>query len=207
VYTIGADVAEGLARGDYSSAHVIDAKSGLIVAHWHGHVDPDKFGEILYGLGYFYNAALIGVESNNHGLTTLTSLHKANYPNIYRQRRLNQRNAEASETLGWRTTSLTKPLAVDELNAAIRDGVLEIRCENTIAELKTYVRDDNGSMHGSPHDDCVMSLAISNQMLKFVWLSEYRPKIDREPFSLGWFADKITRDKPEVFVIGSHNVA
>ena len=34
-YAIGADVAEGLARGDFSSAHVIDAKSGLVVAHWH----------------------------------------------------------------------------------------------------------------------------------------------------------------------------
>jgi len=33
-YCIGADVAEGLARGDYSSAHVIDAKSGLVVATW-----------------------------------------------------------------------------------------------------------------------------------------------------------------------------
>jgi hypothetical protein len=207
VYTIGADVAEGLARGDYSSAHVIDAKSGVIVAHWHGHIDPDKFGEILYGLGYFYNAALIGVESNNHGLTTLTSLHKANYPAIYRQRRLNQRNAEASETLGWRTTSLTKPLAVDELNAAIRDGVIEIRCENTIAELKTYVRDDNGSMHGSPHDDCVMSLAIANQMLKFVWLSEYRPKPEKTPYSIGWFADRITREPVEKFIIGAFNVS
>ena len=206
-YTIGADVAEGLARGDFSSAHVIDAKTGLVVAHWHGHIDPDKFGEILYGLGYFYNSALIGVESNNHGLTTLTSLYKANYPNIYRQRRLNQRNAEASDTLGWRTTSLSKPLAVDELNANIRDGVLEIRCENTIAELKTFVRDDNGSTHGSPHDDCVMSLAIANQMLKFVWHAEYRPKVEKAPFSIDWFASKVPKKEPEKFIIGSHNVS
>ena len=34
-YTVGADVAEGLARGDYSASHVIDAKSGVVVAHWH----------------------------------------------------------------------------------------------------------------------------------------------------------------------------
>ena len=206
VYTIGADVAEGLARGDFSSAHVINAKSGQIVAHWHGHIDPDRFGEILYGLGYFYNGALIGVESNNHGLTTLTSLHKGNYPNLYRQRRLNQRNAEASETLGWRTTTLSKPLAIDELNANIRDGVLEINDENTIAELKTFVRDDNGSTHGSPHDDCVMSLAIANQMLKFVWHAEYRPKIEAPIFSFDWFASKVEKPKAQKFVIGSFNV-
>ena len=204
-YTIGADVAEGLARGDYSSAHVIDAKSGVVVAHWHGHIDPDKFGEILYGLGYFYNGALIGVESNNHGLTTLTNLYKANYPNIYRQRRLNQRNAEASETLGWRTTTLSKPLAIDELNSHIRDGVIGIKCALTIAELKTFVRADNGSTHGSPHDDRVMSLAIANQMLKFVFLSEYRPKIEKAFGTIDWFASTIKPKEPEKFIIGSYN--
>ena len=195
-YVIGADVAEGLARGDYSTAHVIDAKSGVVVAHWHGHVDPDKFGEeILYALGFFYNEALIGVESNNHGLTTLTSLNKANYINLYRQRQLNIRNAEATEKLGWRTTTLSKPLAIDELNANLRDGVLDLKCEYTIAELKTFVRDDNGSTHGSPHDDRVMSLAIANQMLKYVWLPEYSPKTDAPFGTLAYFTSR-TR-KPE----------
>jgi hypothetical protein len=207
-YTIGADVAEGLARGDYSTAHVIDAKSGLVVAHWHGHIDPDKFGEdVLYSLGYFYNEALIGVESNNHGLTTLTALNRANYSNLYRQRRLNQRNPEQTEQLGWRTTSLTKPLAIDELSANIRDGVLQIMCEYTIAELKTFVRDDNGSMHGSPHDDRVMSLAIANQMLKYVWLAEYRPKTDAPFGTLNYFASKLkkpTKEK-ERYMIGEFN--
>jgi len=198
VYCIGADVAEGLARGDYSSAHVIDAKSGLVVAHWHGHIDADKFGEdVLLALGYFYNEALIGVESNNHGLTALTALNKSNYLNLYRQRRLNQRNAEQTETLGWRTTTLTKPLAIDELNASIRDGVLQLRCEHTIAELKTFVRNDNGSTHGSPHDDRVMSLAIANQMLKYVWLPEYRPKSDAPFGTLNYFASKVKKPKKE----------
>ncbi len=198
VYVIGADVAEGLARGDYSSAHVIDAKTGNIVAHWHGHVDPDKFGEeILMALGYYYNKALIGVESNNHGLTTLTALNKAGYGNLYRQRRLNQRNPEATETLGWRTTTLTKPLAIDELSAGIRDGGVTIKCEYTIAELKTFVRDDNGQTHGSPHDDRVMSLAIANQMLKYVWLPEYRPKLEPTWGTLDYFASKVIKPKVE----------
>jgi hypothetical protein len=206
VYTIGADVAEGLARGDYSSAHVIDAKSGTVVAHWHGHIDPDKFGEdILLSLGYFYNEALVGVESNNHGLTTLTALYKSGYTNLYRQRRLNQRGAEASETLGWRTTSLSKPLAIDELNAAIRDGALHIKCEYTVAELKTFVRDDNGSTHGSPHDDRVMSLAIANQMLKYVWLSEYRVQTEKPFGTLDYFMTKISKPRQEKFIIGQYN--
>ena len=208
VYCIGADVAEGLARGDYSSAHVIDAKTGLIVAHWHGHIDPDRFGEeVLLSLGYFYNSALIGVESNNHGLTTLTSLNKANYVNLYRQRKLNQRHAEPTESLGWRTTTLSKPLAIDELNASIRDGEVEILCEYTIAELKTFVRNDNGSTNGSPHDDRVMSLAIARQMLKYVWLTEYRPTQEKPFGTLDWFATKVKKASPEKdrFYIGEFN--
>ena len=207
-YVIGADVAEGLARGDYSSAHVIDAKSGVVVAHWHGHVDPDKFGEeTLYALGHFYNEALIGVESNNHGLTTLTALYKAGYTNLYRQRRLNERHPEATEKLGWRTTTLTKPLAIDELNANMRDGVLNLRCEYTVAELKTFVRDDNGQTHGSPHDDRVMSLAIANQMLKYVWLPEYTPKTDAPFGTLNFFAKTIKKVPKERkrYYIGEFN--
>jgi hypothetical protein len=137
----------------------------------------------------------------------LTALNNANYYNLYRQRRLSQRNAEQTEQLGWKTTSLSKPLAIDELSAAIRDRVLKISCEKTLAELKTFVRDDNGSMHGSPHDDRVMSLAIANQMLKYVWLPEYRPKTDATWGTLNFWAKKIKKPEkvPERYFIGEFN--
>ena len=169
-------------------------RAGLWLPTGTGHIDPDKFGEdILYSLGFFYNEALIGVESNNHGLTTLTSLVKAGYTNVYRQRRLNQRHPEITESLGWRTTTLTKPLGLDELNANLRDGVLDLRCEYTLAELKTFVRHDNGSTSGSPHDDRTMSLMIANQMLKYVWLSEYTPRTDAPFGTLNYFASKLKK--------------
>jgi hypothetical protein len=208
-YVIGADVAEGLGHGDYSSAHVISADTGLMVAHWHGHVDPDIFGEqVLLALGCFYNYALIGVESNNHGLTTLKGLQRVNYKNLYRQRKMNHRNPQISETLGWRTTAVSKPLAVDELNAAIRDEGISLYDKNTMAELRTFVREANGKMHGSPHDDRVMSLAITNQMLKYVWLPEYRHDLEPRKMSLGWWEKYIIKDEaPKRAAIGSFNVS
>ena len=208
VYVVGADVAEGLGHGDYSSAHVINASTGAVVAHWHGHIDADLFGEeALYAIGSWYNKALIGVESNNHGLTTLKGLQRIGYKNLFRQRRLGQRNPTVSETLGWRTTSVSKPLAVDELNAAVRDVTLGLWCKATVAELKTFVREQNGKMHGSPHDDRVMSLAIANQMLKYVWLPEYRSDDAPKVNTLSWWAGKIIKDKqPEKVPIGAHNV-
>ena len=208
VYVIGADVAEGLGHGDFSSAHIISANTGLLVAQWHGHVDPDVFGEvILRALGYYYNHALIGVESNNHGLTTIKGLQRVGYRNIYRQRKMNSRNPQISDTMGWRTTAVSKPLAIDELNAAVRDESILIYDKNTIAELRTFVREANGKMHGSPHDDRVMSLAIGNQMLKYVWLPEYRYDPAPVKNTLGWWEKFIMKEKQEPKMpIGAFNV-
>ena len=97
-------------------------------------------------------------------------------------------------------------MALDELSANIRDGGITIKCENTIAELKTFVRDDNGSTHGSPHDDRVMSLAIANQMLKYVWLPEYRPKLTPTWGTLDYFASKVKKPiKEKEAPIGANN--
>lgn len=206
VYCIGADVAEGLAHGDYSVAQVINANTLEVVAVWHGHIDPDLFGsEVLYDLGEWYNTCLIGVENNNHGLTTLKALQRSGYRNIYRQRRLANRSPQATEILGWRTTAVSKPLAIDELAKALRDDDIILYDDKTIAELRTFVREDNGKMHGSPHDDRVMSLAIANQMLKHVWLTEYMPNLAAPMYSFEWFAQQIEPERREKFVLGSYN--
>ena len=206
LYCIGADVAEGLGYGDYSTAHVINAYTEDVVAHWHGHIDPDLFGtDVLAALGYYFNSALIGVESNNHGLTTLKALQRVPYRNIYRQRRLGQRMPQPTEALGWRTTAASKPLAIDELSAAIRNGEMGLYCSKTIAELRTFVRQDNGKMHGSPHDDRVMSLAIANQMLKHVWLPEYQIYTEIPKRSFAWFEQYTTQKPRDTLVIGRHN--
>lgn len=208
-YVIGADVAEGLGHGDFSSAHVISADTGIVVAHWHGHIDPDLFGEdVLNALGHFYNYALIGVESNNHGLTTLKSLQRVGYRNIYRQRKMNHRNPKVSESLGWRTTSVSKPVAIDELSAALRDSAIYLFDAHTVGELKTFIREANGKMHGSPHDDRVMSFAITNQMLKYVWMPEYRQDLEPRKGSLEWWASHIPKQSTrERTPIGAFNVA
>lgn len=208
-YVIGADVAEGLGHGDYSSAHVIDATSLDVVAHWHGHIEPDSFGFLLAALGRWFNGCLVGVENNNHGLTTLKALQRAGYTNLYRTRRLQQRNPQATEVMGWRTTAASKPLAIDELAASIRENELDIADRHTIGELKTFVRDPNGKMHGSPHDDRVMSLAICFQMLKHVWLPEYKVDKPAPRYSVSWF-EKFVKNEDLAFQrvpLGAYNVA
>jgi hypothetical protein len=207
VYVIGADVAEGLSYGDYSSAHIIQADTGIVVATWHGRIEPDLFGELLCELGWWYNNALLGIENNNHGLTTLKAAQKYGYRNLYKQRRLAHVRPEATDILGWRTSATSKPLMIDELSAAMRDNAIEIYDRLTIAELRTFVRKENGKTAGSPHDDRVISLAICNQMLKYVWLPEYRQDTAPPANSLLWWEKHIMDNQPvQKSFIGSHNV-
>ena len=176
-YAVGADPSQGMEHGDYASAHVINARDGEVVAHWHGRIDPDLFGsDVLVPMGRMYNDALLGVESNNHGLTTLKAIQRARYHPIFMQRSPRYKRSIPTDILGWRTSSITKPLAVDELNMALRTDAVKLYCAETIAELRTFVRNDANKLTGSPFDDRTMSLSIANQMLKFVWLKQYEPQ-------------------------------
>lgn len=187
VYVIGADPAEGLEHGDAAAACVLDVESGMLVATFHDTCDPDLFGEQLCNLGRYYNNALIGVEINNHGHTTIASLRRAGYPKIFRRRTIGQVSEKYTPQFGWLTNKASKPKMIDGLGAAIRDGSLDIRCEYTIAELRTYIREygPSGSVktHGSPHDDRVMSLAIAVQMIPYT----YVPEESDEPSDYGTF--------------------
>lgn len=209
-YCIGVDVAEGLEHGDFSSLHVIDVKTRVVVAHWHGHTDPDLLGsEIAKNLGNFYNRALLIVEANNHGMTTCIALQRERYFPLYRRRRLGNRTDGQTEALGWMTTAKSKPKAIDELNMAIREGDLHILSKETIAEMRSFVRDGNSKMHGSPHDDRVMSLAIAHQGLQYVHLTEYQTKKGPPPGSYEAFirlAEKGSVKPKKEARIGSRSV-
>jgi hypothetical protein len=169
-YVIGADVAEGLEHGDYSSADVLELPSGIQVAQWHGHIAPDLYGHMLNALGKWFNSALLGVEANNHGLTTLVTLRDLNYPNLYVQHNIDDRGSNEKETkkLGWATTSKSKPYIIDQLSAELREGEHGICCKETVQEMQTYVVLENGSYGAQLNcfDDRVMSRAIAGEMLR-----------------------------------------
>lgn len=211
-YVIGADVAEGLDHGDYSSAHVIqltpDLEPWRVVAHWHGHTDPDLFGVELFKLGMFYNCALVGVERNNHGLATINKLRDLGYKKLFLTRDLGKiGEGTPSDRYGWQTTTKTKPYLIDQLNEAIRDGDLEIPDSDTYGELKTFVRDERGRLTGSPYDDRVVSLGIARQMLKYANLPHYAEDHDMTGTLSWWVEYANNQQAPPArdIVIGSRN--
>lgn len=168
-YVVGADVAEGLRHGDWSVAQVIDMQTDAVVCTYRAHLDPDVFGkEVLYLLGSWYNRALVGVEVNNHGLTTCTALRDRGYQRMYYRQTYDERYASTQKKMGWYTTAKSKPMIIDELRESLREG-LRVPDKGTIEELRTFSRDENGRMAGRPFDDAVMALAIANKMGEHAW--------------------------------------
>ncbi len=203
-YVVGGDVAQGLEHGDFSSAHVICAKTNEVVAVWHGHTDPDLFGDEMCLLGYHFNTALVGVEVNNHGLTTLKAMQRAAYPRMFFRREQDKRYDTQGPQLGWYTSMVTKPLMIDELAMALRAELI-LEDSETIAELRTYVRDERGQMNGSPYDDRVISLAIANQMRRYHSAQEFTEP-ETKSGTWDYYFRKLTEKIHDRVPIGLHNV-
>jgi len=175
-YTIGADTAQGLDGGDFSSADIVQEpyydtdgtyNPALQVAHFHGSIDPDLFGTQLSVIGKYYNNALIVVEANNHGNTTLNTLFRyMGYTNIYYRKIRKSRLEKRTREMGFYTSRATKAPLIDNLKTLIRENDIVVSSPKTKTELMSYVRSDNGTMSGNPNDDCVMSLAMAGEGLR-----------------------------------------
>lgn len=170
VYVIGADVAEGLEEGDYSSACVLDRRTCEEVARWHGHVSPDEFASILYDIGTFYNKAYLAPERNFHGYGVVAALREKRYLRLYydkdRAQEVIRNSSTGRKTYGWETNAKTKPIMIQTLANYIREKHIKINDINTIDELITYVygKDGQTGAMGGCFDDRVVSLAIALQL-------------------------------------------
>ena len=108
------------------------------------------------------------MEANNHGLTTLKSIQREDYWNLYFAKIYDRFTDSITQKLGWQTTSKTKPMMIDKLGEFIREFHIGIPSKKIIEECLSYIIEDNGSTNAQigSHDDCVMALAIALQ----VWL-------------------------------------
>jgi hypothetical protein len=171
-YTIGADVAMGVRGGDFSVAQVLDGKRRL-VATYRGHIHPDLFARVLYVLGRRYNDALVSAEVNNHGLLTNVRLSKdLNYPNVYQTVVVDHVLDRETTRVGFETNSKTKPMIVDLLRAAFRDGQIDVSDRQTLEEMRAFIVTEDGKLEAEPgyHDDTVLALAIANYCHQEPWV-------------------------------------
>lgn len=179
-YTIGVDVSEGVGQ-DYSVVDVMDTTLRT-VARFRGQIDPDLLGNEVDKIGRWYNNALVGVEINNHGLTTVQRLRDLFYTNLYRREKgYEELFEESTSKLGWKTDIKTKPLMIDKMAQMIREQHLVDYDEVFLRECLSYVVDDSGKTNAQAggFDDTVIAKAINVMMYDWQFLDTSRIKIHK----------------------------
>jgi len=163
-YVIGADVAEGLADGDYSAACALDCTTGEEVAAYHGHINTTDYACDLKKLAEMFGMAWIAVEANNHGHAVCAWLFRSlKYRRLFREKIENKVGVGPTSRLGLSTNVATRPIMVTGLEHALRFGTLITYDVETVEELESFVSDGQGS-YSAPsgqHDDRVLKLAIA----------------------------------------------
>lgn len=171
-YVISADVAEGITKGKDSDSSALQVfRRGVPVvqvASWSGRIPPSEFASMLVMLGYWYNKALLAVESNNHGHTVNTLLVRAKYSRIHMRVDLDRFGPEVLERPGWETNKKTRPILVDAAGDAIL-GTVQINDIPTIDQMLTFVHNEkSGKPEGDKgcHDDLVLAFGIGCAVLQ-----------------------------------------
>lgn len=179
-YCLFADIGGRTDKADYSVIRVIDRfwlkEGGLpeAVATWRGHLDQDLFAWKCAQLAKFYGMGLLAVEVNSlrpkeseeHHLTVLDEISQ-HYRNLFARTDPEKLRQGVPVRYGFHTNSATKPMIIDTLNGALRDGAYVERDREAIYEMQMYEVKPDGTMGAveGQHDDLVMATAGA------VWLA------------------------------------
>lgn len=186
-YAAFADVGGTTEKADYSTVKVIDRIMTLwggvpqVCAVWHGHLDQDLFAWEAARLAKWYHNALLAVEINSldrdggdevrgreadHSYTVLDEIVE-HYDNLFYRTEPEKDFDRYRGLVGFQTNKKTKPMILNALKAALRDGLYEEREQEACDEFDMYEVKPNGSFGAvaGQHDDRVITTAGA------VWLA------------------------------------
>lgn len=185
-YCVFVDIGGRSEGADYSVVKVFDrywmTEDGVpeVVAVWHGHLDQDLLAWKAAQIAKFYQNALLAVEVNSlrkeqsdgdHFLTILDEIADY-YENLYAREEHDKIREDLPKKYGFHTNRSTKPMIIDALNAALREGGYIERDIRACNEMDAYEIKPDGSYGAvdGEHDDHVIVTAGG------VWLSYKMPK-------------------------------
>lgn len=162
-YCIGGDTAGD--GSDFFTGHVLDARTGIQVAHLKHQFDADQYTRQMFCLGKYYRDALIGIEANFDSFP-IRELQRLGYPKQYTRVTQDTFTKKTEKRYGFKTTQLTRPTIISRLVEIVRDHVDTIRDEETLKELLTIVKNEKGRIEAPQggHDDDMMGLAIAHEI-------------------------------------------
>jgi hypothetical protein len=152
-----------------------------VAARWRAHMDQDLAAWYAVQLCAWYNNALLAIEKNSltrkaadgvepdttHSLTVLDQIKEVYGRHLYFEEKHDDENDEKYRSYGFHTNVRTKPIIIDALNAALREGGYIERQSRAADEMDYYEIKDNGRLGAQQgqHDDLVISTAGA------VWLA------------------------------------
>ena len=160
-YVLGGDTAgEG---SDYFVGQVLDNTTGKQVAVFCEQMGEELYARQIYCLGMYYNTALVGIEIN-FSTYPVKELERLKYPKQFLRQREDVIGTQIEHKFGFRTTTSTRPAALAELATIVREEIEAINDVDTLREMLTFIKDDNGKpvAEVGKHDDRVMALAIAH---------------------------------------------
>ena len=170
-YSIGVDVAEGFATGDFSCAEVFDVRNYEQVAEWHGHISQEEFAYILKNLAKFYNDAIVVVESNQ-GQVVLSYL-KPIYYRLYYRREQGKRTDKRTRELGFRTTQRSKDILIADFKNLFDEEEVILNSKELLHEMSVFVEEEpdpkknkrhlSTGAQGKEHDDRIIAAMLAIQ--------------------------------------------
>ena len=165
-YSLGGDTS-GMGNDYYTAKVVTNDGQESVATLRKQRMDEDKYAEQLYCLGVYYNNALIAVETN-FSYAPARELSDLNYPNLYMRERVDTTLKEVQKVVGFDTNQKTKRVIISNLIADFRDNPSSEKDVETLQEMLTFVRKENGKLEAQEgyHDDLVMAKAIANFISK-----------------------------------------
>ena len=206
LYCVGGDTAgEG---SDYFTAHVLDAKTGEQVAVLKHQLDADLYTKQVFCLGKYYstrdiygqyNDALIAIESNFDSFP-IRELQRLGYYHQYTRVRIDDNTKQPQKSYGFKTTVLTRPTIISNLIELVRDETEKINDKDTLKELMTIVRNEQGRIEAPEggHDDQMMGLAIAHEARTQVIFTDEALAIDKvTPLGNTFYSQSVSYDYGE----------
>lgn len=168
-YIVSADVARGDGL-DYSTFQVLDLDTCEQVAEYKGKVMPRPFAYNLVSIATSYNNALLVIENNNVGWSTVEEVVSLEYSNLYYSTKnlmetpqsFIKKQYNGGLTPGFSMSMKVRPIVVAKLAEYLESKGLGIRSSRLIEELFVFVwKNGRPEAQKGYNDDLVFAAAVA----------------------------------------------
>lgn len=188
-YVLGGDTAGD--GSDFFTGVVIDNTNGKIVATLRHDKDETFYTRQIYCLGWYYNKALVGTETNFSTYPTKMLSEEYEYPNLYVRDKEDDYTGKTVKAYGFQTNKYTRPLILAELQRIFKEEIEKIPDIEILKEGLTFIKNEKGKAEAQEgcHDDLIMATAITYYISSQQKTSKIYPNGNEEPVGIYTFED------------------